>query len=164
MAKWDLIQTQIPTIRDMAREGNSEKEIITYLKISSATFYKLKKEHIELQQALIEGYTYSLQAVEAALYKSALGYEYEEITQERDVKSGSMEITKKVKKEVQPNVSAIMNILTNRVPDRWQNSSKIDISGKIEQEKAFELLPSDDVSKLAKSLLHKDIGGDADED
>lgn len=163
MNTWEKIESQLDNIREMARNGNTETEIIKYLKISRNTFYKYKKTKPELNQALLEGYTYSLQAVEAALYKSALGYEYDEITKERD-KTGALVITKTVKKEVQPNVSACMNILTNRLPGKWQNQSKIDVSGKIEQEnKAFDLLPSEDVSKLAKTLLGKDLESDSDD-
>lgn len=159
MAKWDLIQEQLPKIQEMAQNGNTETEIIEYLKIGRKTFYNYKKIHPELQEALNEGYRTSLKNVEAALYKIALGYSYDEVTQERD-RLGDMVETKRVTKEVQPNVSAIMNILKNKSPELWNTADKIDIKGEIAQ-KAFPDLPSGKVSELAKLLLEED---DEDED
>lgn len=154
MAKWDLIKEQLPKIEEMARCGNTETEIIEYLKIGRKTFYKYKKEHQELQEALNEGYRTSLKNVEAALYKVALGYTYDEVTQERD-RAGDMVETKRVTKEVQPNVSAIMNILKNKSPELWNTADKIDIKGEIAQ-RAFPDLPTEKVSELAKLLLEED--------
>ena len=161
MTKWDLVREQLDNIEEMARNGNSEKEISTYLKISRQTFYKFKKEHPELEEALANGYRTSLKKVEAALYKAAIGYEYEEITRERD-RNGNLVETKRVKKEVQPNVSAIMNILKNKRGDEWNASEKIDISGKISNSQEFPEIPSEKLSELAKMIIDED--GDELED
>lgn len=161
MTKWDLVKEQLDNIEEMARCGNSETEIIKYLRISRQTFYKFKREHKELEEALANGYRTSLKKVEAALYKAAIGYEYEEITKERD-RNGNMIETKRVKKEVQPNVSAIMNILKNKKGDEWNAVEKIDISGKIANTSEFPELPSEKLSELAKMIINED--GDNDED
>ena len=155
MAKWDRVKEQLPNLTKMAREGNTETEIIEYLKISRPTFYKFKKEHPELQDALNEGYRTSLEKVEAALYKSALGYEYEEVTQERD-RNGNMVETKRVKKEVQPNVSAIMNILKNKRTEDWNIADRIDVAAEVKSH-------SVDLSDYTKDELLKLIGGDDNE-
>jgi hypothetical protein len=155
MAKWDLVAEQLTTITKMAREGNTETEIIEYLKIGRKTFYKYKKEHPELAEALMEGYRTSLEKVEAALYKAALGYSYEEVTKERD-RNGNMIETKRVKKEVQPNVSAIMNILKNKRTEDWNVADKIDVAAEIKNN-------SVDLSDFSKDDLLKLIGGDEDE-
>lgn len=155
MAKWDLIREQLPTITKMTREGNSETEIIEYLKISRNTFYQYKKLHPELQQALDEGYRTSLEKVEAALFKSALGYSYDEVTLERD-RDGEMVETKRVTKEVQPNVSAIMNILKNKRTTEWNVADKIDVKAEIDNHKV-------DFSDYSKDDLLRLIGGDTDE-
>lgn len=155
MAKWDLIKEQLPTLTKMAREGNTETEIIEYLKISRNTFYKYKKQHPELQEALNEGYRTSLEKVEAALYKAALGYTYEEITHERD-RAGDMVETKRVLKEVQPNVSAIMNILKNKRTEDWNIADKIDVAAEVKSH-------SVDLSNYSKDDLLRLIGGDDNE-
>lgn len=152
MAKWDLIAEQLPIITKMAREGNTETEIIEYLKISRNTFYKYKKQHKELQEALNEGYRTSLEKVEAALYKAALGYSYEEITHERD-RAGEMVETKRVLKEVQPNVSAIMNILKNKKTNEWNVADRVDVKAEVENHKI-------DMSGYSKEDLLSLIGGD----
>ena len=160
MTKWELVQEQLPTITKMAREGNTEKEIIEYLKISRPTFYKFKKEHKELEEALAEGYRTSLQKVEAALFKAAVGFKYDEVTYERD-RNGNMIETKRVTKTVQPNVCAATTILKNKLPNEWVNVDKIDISGKISTKQEFPDLPSEKLSEMAKMLLEE---GDGDED
>lgn len=159
MAKWDLIQEQLPKIQEMAQNGNTETEIIEYLKIGRKTFYKYKKEHQELQEALAEGYRTSLKNVEAALYKIALGYQYDEITCERN-RDGEMIETKRVTKEVQPNASAIMNILKNKAPATWNIAEKIDIKGEISQ-KSLPDLPTKKVAELARLLIEE--GDEKDE-
>lgn len=155
MAKWERIQEQLPTLTKMTREGNSETEIIEYLKISRSTFYRMKKIHPELQEALDEGYRTSLEKVEAALYKSAIGYSYDEITQERD-NNGNMIETKRVTKDVQPNVSAIMNILKNKRTNDWNIADKIDVAAEVKSHTV-------DLSGFSKDDLLKMVGGDDDE-
>lgn len=155
MTKWDLIKEQLPIITKMAREGNTETEIIEYLKISRNTFYKYKKQHPELSEALAEGYRTSLEKVEAALFKAALGYSYEEITHERD-RNGDMVETKRVLKEVQPNVSAIMNILKNKRTEDWNIADKVDVAAEIKSH-------SVDLSNYSKEDLLDLLGGDVDE-
>lgn len=154
MAKWDLVKEQLSNIEDMARNGNTEKEIIEFLKIGKPTFYRYKKEHPELQEALANGYRTSLRAVEAALYKSAVGFRYDEITQERD-RDGNMVVTKIVTKKALPSVSAQINILKNKCPNDWNNAEKIDIKGEISQ-KPLPDLPTKKVSELAKLLLEEE--------
>ena len=159
MAKWDLIKEQLPTLTRMAREGNTETEMIEYLKISRNTFYQYKKKYPELQEALDEGYRTSLEKVEAALYRIACGYVYDEITLERN-RDGEMIETKRVKKEVQPNVSAAMNILKNKKGKEWNIAEKIDIKGEISQ-KSLPDLPSSKVAELARLLIEE--GDEKDE-
>lgn len=155
MAKWDLVKEQLSNIEEMARNGNTENEIIEYLRIGKKTFYRYKKEHPELQEALAEGYRTSLKAIEAAQYKLAIGgYKYEEITQERD-KNGDLVVTKIVIKEAQPNQKALENILKNKYPAKWNEVSKININGEISQ-KPLPDLPSHKVSELAKLLIEEE--------
>ena len=63
--------------------------------------------------------------VENALLKTALGYSYDEVTQERvrNLETGKMELveTKRVTKRVLPNVTAQIFFLKNRRPDQWRS-------------------------------------------
>ena len=150
----DYIFDNLDEIEKMAREGNTETEIKKALGVSAATWNKYKKSNKEIQDALDKGYKRSIKKVEAALFKSACGYSYDEITQERDAK-GNMIVTKIVKKEVQPNVSAIMNILKNKLQGEYDAPEKIDVKGKIEQKSVIEAVPTEDVAKLAEMMLKK---------
>ena len=124
--KWDRISERLIEIESWARDGNSEKEIIKMLGISPTTWTKYKKEHSELRDALNRGYEFSLPKVIPALFRAAIGYKYDETTQERD-KNGNLVTTKIVTKEVAPNVSAIMNILKNKYPQEWNMVDKLEI-------------------------------------
>lgn len=61
--------------------------------------------------------------VEQALLERALGYRYTEETRERvkDPKTGeySMTVTKRVRKQMAPNTSALFFWLKNRMPEQW---------------------------------------------
>lgn len=153
--KIDWILENLNEITKQTRDGASEKEIYSSLGISSSTWIKYKKSNPEIQEALNEGYKYSLKNVEAALYKAAVGYEFEEVTEERDSK-GNMVITKVVKKKAQPNVSAIMNILKNKLDNEWNAAEKIDIKGKIEGKTSIlSDVCSEDVAKMAAEMIRK---------
>lgn len=63
------------------------------------------------------------QLVEEALFQRALGYRYTEETRERvkDPATGqySMVVTKRVRKQMAPNTSALFFWLKNRLPQQW---------------------------------------------
>ena len=86
--------------------------------------------------------------IEQSLYKRAMGYQYQEITQEPD-KDGQLRVSKRVIKEVSPDVGAIAFWLKNRQPDKWKerNSQPID-------------LPNDEyeaIRKLARATMEANI-------
>ena len=162
MAKKDVILNMLDEIESWAREGLSETEMCASLHISRTSWLKYKSEYPELQQAIDTGYAHSIKKVEAALFKAAVGYTFEEITTElrTDAKGVSKMVeTKRVKKEVQPNVQAIMNILKNKGRG-WDAVEKIDIKGKIENRNILEDVPSADVAKIASEILKKRKGED----
>lgn len=154
----DFLLDSIDDIEKMAREGNTETEIIKALNISNSTWAKYKKELPELKEALERGYKRSIKKVEAALFKAACGYTYDEITTELKTDSkgvSRMVETKRVRKEVQPNVSAIMNILKNKLQGEYDAPEKIDVKGKIEGKSVLSDVPTEDVAKLAAMMLKK---------
>ncbi|KRN61631.1 hypothetical protein [Carnobacterium maltaromaticum] len=70
--------------------------------------------------------------VEDALYKRAIGYEYEEETRQL-TESGAFTTTKIVTKHVSPDTGAIALWLKNRKRDSWQKHNSIDEEFKKEQ-------------------------------
>ena len=154
--KKELFMKRLPEIEEWARQGYSEKEMIELLGTSSATFYKYKAQEPALREALERGYNYSIPKVIPALYKAAIGYRYTEQTRERN-KDGDLVVTKEVEKEVPPNVSAIMNILKNKMPEKWLVAEKFDINVRNEN-KQLEQLTNEQLEALIDMIGETENG------
>lgn len=63
----------------MARCGLTDKEMAVELGITEKTFNNWKHAHPEFLQSLKRGKAYADDQVEQALFKRAIGYEYEEV-------------------------------------------------------------------------------------
>lgn len=89
-SKWLQVLERIENglVEAWARDGLIDEEIAKRLGISRDTFYKYKKEYAVFSEALKKGKEVVDYAVESALLKRALGYEYVEVTKERIVDSG----------------------------------------------------------------------------
>ncbi|EJV07735.1 hypothetical protein HMPREF1334_02430, partial [Enterococcus faecalis ERV41] len=83
-----------------------------------------------------------------ALFKSATGYEYTEVTEE--LTENGMEITKKVTKQVAPNPTAAIFWLKNRKPDEWRDRKETQISGEMSVSNPFTNLSEEELRRLAK--------------
>ncbi len=111
-----------------ARQGATAKEIAGKLKISYSAF----RRYIDLGQkgdaryeALAAAFARACEepddAVEAALYKRACGYQFTEVTEEEKIdRNGCVHTLKKtVVRDVPPDPTSAMFWLTNRRRDRW---------------------------------------------
>ena len=128
-------------IGQMAANGATEEEIAGKLGVAYSTFRGYKQEHSELREVLETSKELADLNVEAALYKRAVGFEYEETTHELDKISGEMIHTKTVTKMVIPDTTAIQFWLKNRKPEEWKEHQSIAIAGMAEeQSKLAELL------------------------
>ena len=106
-------------ISQWRREGVPLEEVSTnYIGCSSRTLWRWTKECPELAQALGISKDVTNGKVEQALLKRALGYDYDEITEE--LVEGQMRTTKVVRKHVSPDVKACLSWLYSRRPDRWR--------------------------------------------
>lgn len=103
--------------------------------ISCATLYEWKKKYPEISEALKRAKEVADRVVENALYKSACGYEYDEITEERQFnrKTGKYEmvVTKRTRKTVPPNTTAQIFWLKNRKPEVWRDKveNRLELAG-----------------------------------
>jgi len=111
-----------------AREGLTDEQITKNMKIATSTLYEWKKKHSEISESLKKNKEIVDYEVENALLKRAKGYSYEEITEEmvfdKTIGEYTMRVTKRVKKEVAPDVGAAMAWLKNRQPDKWRDKQK----------------------------------------
>lgn len=106
-------------ISQWRREGVPLEEIaVNYVGCTSKTLWRWTKESNDLAQALGISKDVTNGKVEQALLKRALGYDYDEITEE--LVEGQMRVTKKTRKHVSPDVKACLSWLYSRRPDRWR--------------------------------------------
>ena len=119
-------------IEEWARNGLTNEEIAKNIGISVKTFYEWKKNKREFCEALNSAKEYAIDQVENALYKSATGYDYEEVTEElrfdKTVGDYVMKVTKRVKKHAQPSNTAQIFILKNRRSKEWCDVYKQEVS------------------------------------
>ena len=108
-----------------ARDGMTDEQIARNMGIVPSTLYAWKNKFKEISEALKRGKEVVDIQVENSLMKRALGYKYEEVTREKvtDPVTGfsCLTVTKKVTKEMAPDVTAQLFWLKNRRPDRWRD-------------------------------------------
>lgn len=133
-------------IEGWARDGLVNEQIANEIGIHPSTLYDWQKKYPEIAETLKRGKDVIDRQVENALLKRALGYEYEEVTQERvlkkDVKGepmtdlhgfpiSEMVTTKIVTKQVVPDTTAQIFWLKNRKPHEWRDKRDIEHSGAV---------------------------------
>lgn len=106
-------------IQGWARDGLTDEQIAHNMGVGCSTLYKWKNDHLEILEALKEGKDVADRAVENALYKSAIGYEYDEVTT-TTFANGKTEI-KVTRKKVPPSITAQIFWLKNRKPKEWRD-------------------------------------------
>ncbi|WP_010276451.1 helix-turn-helix domain-containing protein [Paenibacillus senegalensis] len=124
------VEPKLLLVEAWARDGLTIDQIADNLGVASSTLFDYKNKYPELSEALKRGQEVADVEVENSLYKRALGYRYDEVTKEAvtDPKTGNaiMVETKRVTKEVQPDVTAQIFWLKNRRPDKWRDKKDID--------------------------------------
>lgn len=91
--------------------------------------YECEKFRDETTAARIEGKRRVVNVLENSLFRVAMGYEYEERKEiTRLLKNGSTETTTEVvKKQLPPNVTALVFSLCNLAPERWKNLRNVEV-------------------------------------
>ena len=119
-------------IEEWVSNGLTNAEIAQNIGISTVTFYGWKKKYINFSNALNKAKEDAIDKVENALYKSATGYDYEEVTEElrfdKTVGDYVLKVTKRVKKHAQPSNTAQIFILKNRRSKEWCDVYKQEVS------------------------------------
>lgn len=131
-----------------ARDGLTDEQIAGNMGITRSTLYAWKDKYSDISDTLKSGKEIVDRAVENALLKRAMGYRYEEVTKEpgtiEDEESGELKRvmveTKRVTKEVQPDVTAQIFWLKNRKPDVWRDKQQVDLTGDLTVKKLEDLM------------------------
>jgi transposase-like protein len=125
--------------------GLTDKQLATAFGVDKATINRWKHKYPDFCDSLKKGKDeFDSAVVEASLLKAAKGYFVNETTREPcmvkekgevpKIVDPTLEVTKRVRKHVQPNVTAIIFWLKNRVPDRWRDKQEIDLGGSLDLE------------------------------
>lgn len=118
--------------------GANEMQICDFLDITFDCFQKWKQRYPDFRSAVQEAKDiFDSYLVEGSLLQRAMGYEYDEVTEERipyHDKKGKEKVKvvrKVVHKKMPPNVRAIELWLHNRHKDRWQATLHLKHEGQI---------------------------------
>lgn len=147
MAETKLERCVLPRldeIRAWAQKGAAEKDIAKALGVGVSTFRHYKTQCAALQAALDSGSEKPIEMVESALYRRAVGYDYEERKEIRKLMDGEMVLVEEqiYKKHLPPDPKAIAVWLSNRAGDRWKFGQKPDAADNCGGEWGVVVLPA----------------------
>ena len=127
MAKYTewLTEEGLIKINGWARDGLIDEQIAINIGVSYSTFRDWKKKFPALSAALKNGKEVVDRQVENALFKSAVGFIYEE---ETVTNAGDVVLVKKYSK---PNTTAQIFWLKNRKRNQWTDKSEVEVAGTV---------------------------------
>jgi hypothetical protein len=102
-----------------ARDGLTDEQIAHNMGVSTKTLFNWKSTHLPILHALKKGKEIVDIQVENALFKRAIGYEYEEVKTIISEKDGKR--VEVVKKQMPPDTTAQIFWLKNRKPSTWRD-------------------------------------------
>src|SRR5690349_2077630 len=129
--KWDELDmpNKLILVEGWARDGLTDEQVSHNLGISTTLLYEWKNEYSEFADALKKGKEISDYMVENALFKRALGYQYNEVTYEA-IEFGETKLpaekVKTVIKEMAADTTAQIYWLKNRKPEKWRDKPDSD--------------------------------------
>jgi len=125
--KYMPTEAHLKRVEEGAARGLNEKEIAKSLGISVSTFQR-NKDHFRphLKKGHEKAMDGKFREVESTLLKKALGYDYTETSKETKIMAdGTRQVTiREIKKHQPPSDTAMIFVLVNRIPDRWQSINR----------------------------------------
>ena len=115
-------------IAKLAEKGATDSQVAQLCGISLTTLYEWKKRYPEFTDAIARAKNKADDLVESALHRSAVGFEYDEVSETSVADNANKKAIRRVvtKKFVPPNPQAAMSWLRNRRPEKWNDTMKID--------------------------------------
>lgn len=113
------------TCQFMAQRGATIAEMADACGVYTRTFYNWMNAHPELREAVDAGNDAFNPRVERALAELATGYSVDE---EQWFNVGGELQSKTVRKHYPPNVTAIIYHTKNRMPERWRDVQRLDVT------------------------------------
>lgn len=123
-------------VQGWARDGLSNDQIAHNIGITAKTLCEWQNRFSEFRNAIKKGKEVVDREVENAMLKRALGYEYDEVTREpvtdKDTGITEMRVTKRVTKQIVPDVTAQIFWLKNRKPEEFRDKRDVELSGSVD--------------------------------
>lgn len=115
----EKIEPKMADIITWAKAGATNKEIASALGISYSTFLDHISKNVNFSDSLKEARLSGVPEVKLALYKRAIGFEYEEkkVSLKKDEDGETRQYVETTKKYALPDVGAIQTYLRNYTPD-----------------------------------------------
>lgn len=146
-----LQQDNLLMIEGWARQGLTDEQIASNIGIGTTTFYTWVDRFPVIRESLKKGKAPVDFEVENALYKRAVGFEYEEVeTLIEEVNGETKKKVKRTKRKVLPDTSAIIFWLKNRKSEQWRKMNPT-VENKLKAE-------TEKLLKEAQSLETNDVG------
>lgn len=112
------------------RDGLSDEQIAHNMGIAYSTLREWTRKYPSLKAVLKRKKDVVDKEVENSLHKRAMGYDYEEVTEElrfdRELGDYKMVVTKRIKKHMPPDTAAMIFWLKNRKSDTWKDAKTIE--------------------------------------
>lgn len=148
-----LQQDNLTMIEGWARQGLTDEQIASNIGVNKTTLYDWIKRFPNISNALKKGKAPVDFEVENALYKRAVGFEYEEVeTLYEEVNGEKKKKVKRIKRTALPDTSAIIFWLKNRKPEQWRKMNPV-VENKLKAEtekllKEAQNLETEEVAKV----------------
>ena len=122
-SKYDeYVKPYLGQIAEWKKSGATDKEISDALGIALSTFSEYKNQYSELSDALRTGKQTVILNVKAALYKKAIGFEYEE---KRGVKKGDKVVSTEIFKRYSPPDTTAAAMLLRNYDDEYRDRDSV---------------------------------------
>lgn len=150
-----LQQDNLLMIEGWARQGLTDEQIASNIGIGTTTFYTWVDRFPVIRESLKKGKAPVDFEVENALYKRAVGFEYEEVeTLIEEVNGETKKKVKRTKRIAPPDTSAIIFWLKNRKPEQWRKMNPVvENKLKAETEKLLKEAQSLETEEVAKVVF-----------
>ena len=121
-----LQEDNLIRIESWARMGLTDEQIAKNMGVNKTTLYDWVKKFPDISNSIKKGKAPIDFEVENALFKRAIGYEYEEVeTTIEEIDGKQRKRIKKIKKVALPETSAMIFWLKNRKPEQWRKLNPV---------------------------------------
>jgi hypothetical protein len=122
-SKYDeYVKPYLNQIAEWKKSGATDKEISDALGVALSTFSEYKNQYSELSDALRMGRQTVILNVKAALYKKAIGFEYEE---KRGVKKGDKVVSTEIYKKYSPPDTTAAAMILRNFDDEYRDKDSV---------------------------------------